>query len=154
MIVVAEVRADDPRVVPVIEAHVRLMDETTADPTACHRLDLSGLLAPHVTFFGAFDGAATVGIGAYAHVADAAGAWGEVKSMHVPAEHRGKGISRLLLDTIEAEARAQGATVLRLETGADFTAAIGLYTSAGFEPCGPFGSYPEHPLSRFFAKRL
>jgi putative acetyltransferase len=154
MIVVTEVRADDPRVVPVIETHVRLMDATTGDPTACHRLDLSGLLAPHITFFAAFDGAATVGIGAYAHFAGDTPPWGEVKSMHVPAEHRGRGISRLVLDTIEATARAHRATVLRLETGADFEAAIGLYTRAGFAPCGPFGDYPEHPFSRFFEKHL
>lgn len=155
-VTVQPVRADDPRVVPVIEVHVGLMDATTADPDACHRLDLSGLLAPHITFFGAFDGeaATAVGIGAYAHVADDAGDWGEVKSMHVLAEHRGKGISRRVLAAIEAAARERGAKLLRLETGADFTAAIGLYEAAGFTPCGPFGGYPDHPFSRFYEKRL
>lgn len=144
------VPADDPAVVPIIERHVRQMDDTTADPAACHRLGLSGLLAPHITFFGAFDGERAVGIGAYAHF----GEWGEVKSMHVLAEHRGHGISRLVLDAIEATAREFGARTLRLETGADFAAAIGLYRSAGFAPCGPFGDYPDHPFSRFFEKRL
>lgn len=154
MIVVRPTRPDDPRVVPVIETHVRLMDASTDDPEACHRLDLSGLLAPHITFFGAFDeGDATagaIGIGAYAHFGD----WGEVKSMHVLSAHRGRGVSRTILDTIEETARRRGAGVLRLETGAGFDAAIGLYRSAGFVPCGPFGGYPDHPTSRFFEKPL
>ena len=157
MIVVTPVRPDDPRVVPIIETHVGLMDATTADPDACHRLDLTGLLAPHITFFAACDGAPdgpVLGIGGYAHFTDADGPWGEVKSMHVLAEHRGKGISKLVLDAIEATAREHGAAVLRLETGYDFTAAIALYEAAGFMPRGAFGSYPDHPLSRFYEKPL
>lgn len=158
MITVGRVRADDPRVVPVIETHVATMDALTPDPDACHRLDLSGLLADHITFFAAFDGEEVVGIGAYAHcpaVGDAPGeVWGEVKSMHVLAAHRGRGIATLVLDTIEATARRHGAQVLRLETSVDFDAAIGLYTRAGFVPRGPFGDYPDHPLSRFFEKQL
>lgn len=154
MIAVERVRADDPRVVPVIETHVRLMDATTADPDACHRLELGALLADHITFFAALEADAVVGIGAYSHNADADGVWGEVKSMHVVADARGRGVSRLILDAIEGAARARGADVLRLETGYDFAAAIGLYTSAGFVPCGAFGGYPDHPLSRFFEKPL
>lgn len=153
-VAVVQVRADDPRVVPIIERHVQLMDDSTGDPDACHRLDLSGLLMPHISFFGAFADGQAVGIGAYAHFSDGEGEWGEVKSMHVLAEHRGKGWSRRLLDVIEATARDRGATSLRLETGADFAAAIGLYTAAGFVPRGPFGGYPEHPFSRFFEKLL
>ncbi|HWL42362.1 MAG TPA: GNAT family N-acetyltransferase [Ilumatobacter sp.] len=150
MIVVEPVPADDPRVVPIIEAHVGLMDATTADPDACHRLDLSGLLAPHITFFGAFDRGTAIGIGAYAHF----GEWGEVKSMHVLAAARGNGVARRILDAIEARARELSADVIRLETGAAFDAAIALYRSAGFTPCGAFGGYPDHPLSRFFEKTL
>lgn len=153
MINIERVRADDPRIVPVIERHVRLMDESTDDADACHRLDLSGLLAPHITFFGGFapdDAARAVGIGAYAHF----GEWGEVKSMHVVDEYRGRGISKLVLDAIEQAAREQGAATLRLETGATFTAALALYERAGFEPCGPFGDYAEHPFSRFLQKAL
>lgn len=152
MIDIERVRADDPRIVPVIERHVRLMDASTADPDACHRLDLAGLLAPHITFFGGFapDAACAVGIGAYAHFGD----WGEVKSMHVVDEYRGRGISKLVLDAIEQAAREQGAATLRLETGATFAAALALYERAGFEPCGPFGEYSEHPFSRFLQKAL
>lgn len=155
MITIRKVRADDPRVVPIIEIHVATMDALTPDPGACHRLDLSGLLADHITFFGAFEDDTPVGIGAYAHF-DGEGdeAWGEVKSMHVVAAHRGKGIAKLVLDAIEATARKHGATLLRLETSIDFAAAIALYERAGFAPRGPFGDYRAHPLSRFFEKRL
>ena len=153
MINIERVRADDPRVVPVIERHVRLMDDSTDDPEACHRLDLSGLLAPHITFFGGFARDAdecAVGIGAYAHFGD----WGEVKSMHVVDEYRGRGISKLVLDAIEQAAREQGASRLLLETGATFAAALALYERSGFEPCGPFGDYRDHPFSRFLQKVL
>ena len=153
MISIERVRADDPRVVPVIERHVRSMDDATDDPDACHRLDLSGLLAPHITFFGGFApeaGDRAVGIGAYAHFGD----WGEVKSMHVVDEYRGRGISKLVLDAIEGAARAQGASRLLLETGATFEAALALYERSGFERCGPFGDYPDHPFSRFLHKAL
>jgi putative acetyltransferase len=150
---IERVLADDPRVVPLIERHVRLMDDSTEDPDACHRLDLSGLLAPHITCFAGFApdaGHLAVGIGAYAHFGD----WGEVKSMHVAAEHRGRGISRLVLDAIEQAAREQGASILKLETGATFEAALALYERSGFEPCDRFGEYPDHPFSRFMQKAL
>lgn len=149
---VVRVAAGDARVVGLIETHVRLMDASTTDPDACHRLGVSGLSADHITVFGAFldDAHDAVGIGAYAHF----GEWGEVKSMHVRADRRGLGISRQVLAAIEAAACERGARILRLETGADFHAAIGLYESAGFAACDAFGGYPAHPFSRFFAKRL
>jgi putative acetyltransferase len=110
-------------------------------------------MAPHVMFFAGFAadaGEGAVAIGAYAHFGD----WGEVKSMHVVDEYRGKGISKLVLDAIEDTAREQGAATLRLETGATFTAALALYERSGFAPCGPFGGYPDHPFSRFLHKLL
>jgi putative acetyltransferase len=162
-VVVARVPPDDPRVVPVIETHVAQMDDGTTPREACHRLDLSGLLEPSITFFGAFAGdpadpaAEVVGIGAFADRTDdpaAAEPWGEVKSMHVLAAHRGRGIAQQVLDAIETAAAERGATVLRLETGASFAAAIGLYERSGFARCGAFGDYPDHPASYFMEKRL
>jgi putative acetyltransferase len=49
--------------------------------------------------------------------------------------------------------------VLRLETGIRQREAIGLYLSAGFRPCGPFGPYATMPTikietSLFFEKGL
>lgn len=44
--------------------------------------------------------------------------------------------------------------LIRLETGIHQKAAIGLYRAAGFEITGPFGDYPDDPLSVFMEKRL
>ena len=45
---------------------------------------------------------------------------------------------------------------MSLETGRgpSFAAAIGLYESHGFEPCGPFGDYEASDFSRFFTLAL
>ena len=72
---------------------------------------------------------------------------------------RGLGLAKALLRTIEDEARAVGAPVLRLETGIHQQDAIRLYESAGFRPFGPFGPYAMMPVNKietslFFEKRL
>jgi putative acetyltransferase len=79
---------------------------------------------------------------------------GEVKRMYVVPEARGRGLGRLVLDELERHARALGYTSLVLETGDRQEAALGLYTSAGFErtPCYP--PYDSRELSLCFEKRL
>ncbi|HEX3982883.1 MAG TPA: GNAT family N-acetyltransferase [Acidisoma sp.] len=116
-----------------------------------HHLDETELRRPDISFFVArLDGQA-VGCGALKRV-DAA--YGEVKSLFVDAAVRGRGIARLLLGAIEAEARAQGLTLLRLETGIRQPEAVGLYEAAGFRRIGPFGDYREDPLSLFMEKAV
>lgn len=85
---------------------------------------------------------------------DATGA--ELKSMHVLAEHRGRGLSRLMLERLIAEAGAQGFRQLFLETGVQpsFTAARGLYRRAGFVTCAPFGDYRADPNSLFMSRKI
>ena len=65
-------------------------------------------------------------------------------------------MGRAILEHIVAEAERQGYETLWLETGsADaFRPALGLYASAGFRRCGPFGSYKEDPFSVFMTRRL
>lgn len=77
-----------------------------------------------------------------------------LKRMYVRAQARRRGIARLLLARLEDEARALGAAVLRLETGARQPEAIALYEAAGFLETDPFGHYANEPESRHFAKRL
>jgi putative acetyltransferase len=71
----------------------------------------------------------------------------------------GRGVAKALLRRIEAEARAAGTAVLRLETGVHQPEAVGLYARVGFRPRAPFGHYAEMParaieLSLFYEKRL
>ncbi|KAB1139205.1 GNAT family N-acetyltransferase [Micromonospora sp. DT46] len=79
---------------------------------------------------------------------------GEVKRMYVRPAHRGRGIARQLLTALEELAFQQGYAVLRLETGTYLPAAIGLYTSSGYEPIPVYGEYVGNPYSVCFAKRL
>jgi putative acetyltransferase len=81
---------------------------------------------------------------------------GEIKSMRVSDGFLGKGVGRAILEHIIAEASRMGLGSLWLETGAAnaFLPAIGLYQSAGFERCGPFGDYVEDPFSVFMTRRL
>ncbi|MEH0974427.1 GNAT family N-acetyltransferase [Micromonospora sp. CPCC 205546] len=79
---------------------------------------------------------------------------GEVKRMYVRPAYRGRGVARQLLAALEDLAFQQGHAVLRLETGTYLPAAIGLYTSSGYEPIPVYGRYVGNPYSVCFAKRL
>jgi len=79
----------------------------------------------------------------------------EVKRMYVVPAARGRGVSRTVLGALEAAARANGWTTLRLETGPRQPEAIGLYVSAGYSPIPAFGAYvgdPDAEHSLFFER--
>ncbi|HVM22882.1 MAG TPA: GNAT family N-acetyltransferase, partial [Sphingomicrobium sp.] len=122
---------------------------SSSPPEACHVLALEGLRDPRVTFWSAREGDRLVGVGALkALAAD----HGEVKSMRTAPEALGRGVGRAMLHHIVAEARRRGYARLSLETGSTqpFAAALRLYESEGFVPCGPFGDYDATPFTRFF----
>jgi putative acetyltransferase len=79
---------------------------------------------------------------------------GELRRMYVLPAHRGKGLGRRILEALEDEARALGYTTMRLETGNEAPEAIGLYTSAGYEPCPCWGPFVDDPKSRCYEKQL
>lgn len=74
----------------------------------------------------------------------------EVKTMHVAASARGRGVGRALLDALLCEARRRGCVRVSLETGTGdaFLAARSLYEAAGFRPGPAFADYAntEHNL--------
>jgi ribosomal protein S18 acetylase RimI-like enzyme len=76
----------------------------------------------------------------------------EVKRMWVDPAVRGVGLGRRLLVAVEEEARAEGVSVLHLETNASLTEAMGLYRSAGYVEVPAFSdeAYAHH----WFEKRL
>jgi GNAT superfamily N-acetyltransferase len=78
----------------------------------------------------------------------------EVKRMYVVPDLRGRGISRLILAALEAQAVTNGLTLLKLETGTLQSAAIALYESAGYRPIEPWGAYADSPFSRCYAKAV
>jgi putative acetyltransferase len=80
--------------------------------------------------------------------------WAELKRMWVVPEARGRGVSKAILAALEATARRQNVQCLRLETGVESHAALGLYARAGFRRREPFGDYRADPLSVFMQKDL
>ena len=122
-------------------------------PESIHMMDAGELAIPAVRFFVMRDDGVPVGMGAFKAI-DTRHA--EIKSMHVLAEVRGRGLSRRMLDHLIAEARAEGFRRLSLETGVQptFVAARALYAKAGFVDCPPFEGYWDDPNSVFLTKTL
>jgi putative acetyltransferase len=143
---------DDPRVVALLHVHLSRARAETA-PGSAHALDLSGLRAPEVSFWSAWEGEELLGVGALKRL-DAE--HGEVKSMHTAEAARGRGVASALLREILAAGRRRGMRRLSLETGswAYFLPARALYASHGFVECGPFGDYREDPNSVFMTLEL
>ena len=81
------------------------------------------------------------------------GSYGEIKRVFVLDEYRGRGLSKLIMDYLEARLREQGIELFRLETGIHQPEAIGLYRKLGYRERGPFGGYRSDPLSIFMEKR-
>ena len=71
----------------------------------------------------------------------------EIKRMYVDPAARRRGIGRIILEALEAEARKLAASRIVLETGERQRAALGLYESRGFTRIPPFGEYENSPLS-------
>ena len=132
---------DDSRVVALLHTHLERARAETA-PGSAHALDLSGLRAPDVAFWSAWEGDTVVGVGALKQL-DAT--HGEVKSMHTAQAARGRGVGSAMLRHIIAAARARGMRRLSLETGSwpYFAPARAMYARHGFVECEPFGDY--HP---------
>ena len=150
-----EIRIDSPlsaEVLPLLRRHLDLM-WASSPPESVHVLDPSELAAPGIDFFTLREGAAVLGMGAVKKIdADHA----ELKSMHIVAEARGRGLARVLLDHLMAQARAAGYTRLSLETGGEdvFAPARALYGAAGFVQCPPFEGYHDDPNSFFMTLSL
>lgn len=142
----------DARVLGLLEDH--LTDMFAVSPAeSVHALDVSGLTDPRVTFWTLREGDEILGCVALKQLDPQ---HGELKSMRTSAEHRGRGLGRLLLDHVIVEARRRGYRRISLETGSQdfFAPARGLYARNGFEVCGPFADYVLDPFSVFMTREL
>ena len=150
-----EIRRDRPtslQVVPLLQRHLDLM-HASSPPESVHALDPAALDTADVAFFTLREAEAVLGMGAIKRI-DAGHA--EIKSMHVVAEARGRGLARVLLDHLLAEAGRLGYGRLSLETGVEpvFAPARALYEGAGFGYCGPFEGYELDPNSVFMTRMI
>ena len=132
------------------------LDAVLAGPYATdqrHALSIEKLFQPDVRFFVARLEGVAVACGGVAFC----DGYAELKRMYAKPAVRGRGVAKALLRRLEAEARAAGATLLRIETGIYQEEALRFYEGAGFRRCGPFGPYAEMPpraieLSLFYEK--
>lgn len=78
----------------------------------------------------------------------------ELKRMYVAPGFRGRGLSRILLATLEDTARAAGIRSLHLETGHRQPEAIRLYETSGYTRIAKYGVYRNDPGSTCLGKTL
>ena len=144
---------DEPQVIALLRLHASGM-LAHSPRGSCHFLDVSGLKAPDVSFWSAWEGDELAGIGALKRLDTD---HGEIKSMRTaPGRLRG-GTGAAILSHILSAARAKGIKRLSLETGSGevFEPAIALYRKFGFTDCAAFGDYPaDDPFSRFMSRVL
>ena len=91
------------------------------------------------------DGEIALACGAYKDIGDGVC---EMKRVFVSDRARGTGLGKKLVTTLIDAARAEGYHVMKLDTGALLSEAIGLYQSLGFSDCEPYNGYPER-LNRY-----
>lgn len=156
-----EVLTPDDGVSTLLARHHADMREGSPEES-CHVMTADALRSSGARVFALYEGSDTLAVGALKPLAvgDAPGRFSatsgpvfELKSMHVAQAARGRGLGRLLLDALLAEARRAHAAGVCLETGtaASFAPARGLYLARGFKPCPPFADYREDPLSVYMA---
>lgn len=150
-----QIRLDDlsrPEIHALLEEHLAEMHRVSP-PESVHALPIDSLRQPDVTFWTVWSGSELLGCGALKEIGPA---HGEIKSMRTASAHRRKGVSRVMLEHILAEAKRRSYERLSLETGSqeEFEPARRLYESFGFTYCAPFGDYAEDPNSVFMTRRL
>ncbi|MBD3897286.1 GNAT family N-acetyltransferase [Halomonas sp. ML-15] len=118
-----------------------------------HMMNQQELKSPDTHFIGVHCDKEVIGCGAVKSVKEDVH-YGEIKRVFVPVEHRGKGLSKLIMQALEDHLRSMNIAVARLETGARQPEAIQLYKKLGYRECGPFGKYTHDPLSVFMEKEL
>ncbi len=120
-------------------------------PDECFAYSPKELAAPNVRFYLARNGqGAPMGCVAAADM----GTYVEVKRLFVSPEAQGTGLGRALMAHLEADAKAAGHTLVRLETGDLLVSACALYERIGYMRRGPFGDYEEAEASTFMEKAL
>ncbi|BCA61142.1 hypothetical protein HMP09_0376 [Sphingomonas sp. HMP9] len=139
----------NPEVIALVELHLRAAHENSP-PGSVLALDLTGLRDPQVTVWSAWDGDQVVGMAALKQLDDR---HGELKSMRTAPNALRRGVARMLLDHVIAQARGRGYRRISLETGtaASFTAAHALYENAGFIACEPFGPYSDRVFAAYYS---
>ena len=70
----------------------------------------------------------------------------EMKRLYVSDRFKGQGIGYRLAEALIAAARADGFSLMRLDTGNLLREATAMYRKLGFKECAPYLEYPEKLL--------
>ncbi|HEY0120110.1 MAG TPA: GNAT family N-acetyltransferase [Cellulomonas sp.] len=151
MTAVLRVGWDDPDVAVLRTVQQAELRELYGDDDIGHTMTGDGVLA--AVLVRGDDGTA-LACGALRDAPELGAGTGELKRMYVAPGRRGAGLSRQVVEELEAIAAEAGLTRLVLETGALQASAIGLYLSAGYVPIDRFAPYEDETTSRCFAKEL
>ena len=138
---------DDPRVIALLCQHLTGM-HANSPPGSVFALDLTGLKAPGISFFTAWDGEALLGMGALKELDPVSG---EIKSMRTKPEHLRKGVGAAMLEHLIGIARERGYRRISLETGSGpaFEPALALYRKRGFVDGEALADYTKSAFNQF-----
>jgi len=116
-----------------------------------NRYPVEAFSAPSGTFLLIESDGQAIAAGAFMTI-DAATA--EVKRMWTHADHRGRGLAKLVLAGLETEARRRGFSRIALSTGPRQPEAVRLYLGTGYTPLFDPALTPEQIGIHFFEKEL
>jgi len=152
MFVVREDNLDGEQSRSLLAMHLAGM-HATSPPGSVFALDLSGLQAPEVTVWAAWQGDQIASIGALKMLDSVTG---EVKSMRTHPAFLRMGAAALILERIITTARSRAAKQLSLETGSGpaFEPALSLYRRRGFINGEAFSDYAQSDFNQFLHLRL
>jgi putative acetyltransferase len=137
-----------------IRGMVAALNETLLSLTPrefCHHLTVEQMADADTTLFVAREDGRVVAMGALRRHG---GGVGEVKRMYTLPSHQGRGLGGQILRRVEEMAQAEGLSLLVLETGNNFPAALRVYQREGFRECGPVLDYAPSPWTAFYEKPL
>jgi DNA-binding MarR family transcriptional regulator len=143
---------NDPRIQSCVQAYYDEISEifgTRFDPVLGGDPEAEAMTPPRGVFLLAMSDGLPIGCCA---LKGQGGTLGEVKRMWVSPAARGLGLSKRLMQEIEAQARNLGISTLQLDTNGKLTAARRLYESSGWREIDRYNDnpYAEH----FYEKHL
>jgi GNAT superfamily N-acetyltransferase len=121
-----------------------------ADPI---EMSPSDYVAPNGVFIVAYLDAVPVGCGAYRWL-DLPSHIIEIKKIYVTPTSRGRGTGHAIMSWLEHHAIIAGSRHVLLETGVRNTAAMRLFTDAGYRPTDSYVEHRDPAINRAFAKSL
>ncbi|MBT1621815.1 GNAT family N-acetyltransferase [Curtobacterium flaccumfaciens pv. oortii] len=156
---VRTVPADLPEVDDLLDAYLDEREATFPSAQGAYsrkRTPAAEFTPPNGVFAVAYDDGVAVGCGGLRRIADDPDATTtdvrfEVKHVFVTPAGRGKGVATALMDALEREGAALGATSIVLDTNDSLVAAGAMYRSRGYERVAPFNDNPN--ATAWFRKR-